>query len=203
MYVFRDNEVLWQADRTSSWFPCLGALHAILHDGFWKSDHDFMIAFHSNFLSAMHGFRDNVVLFQAGYDVIVISLPVGASRYFTWRILKEQPDFLIAFFSNVYLGCMPSRITRFCCKPDMTSSWFLRQGAFHANLHDGFWKSDHDFLIAFHSNFLSVIYGFRDNVVLFQAGCDVIVISPPRDAARNFWLPILKGWPRFYISVAL
>jgi len=33
----------------------------------------------------------------------------------------------------------------------MTSSWFLRQGSLHAILHNGFWKSDYDFLIAFHS----------------------------------------------------
>jgi len=26
------------------------------------------MAFHSNFLSGMHGFRDNEVLLQAGYD---------------------------------------------------------------------------------------------------------------------------------------
>jgi len=30
------------------------------------------------------------------------------------------------------------------------------------------------------------MHGFRDKVVLFQAGCDVIVISPPGGAARNF-----------------
>jgi len=28
----------------------------------------------------MHGFRDNEVLLQAGYDVIVISPPGGAAR---------------------------------------------------------------------------------------------------------------------------
>jgi len=36
------------------------------------------IAFLSNFLVAMHGFRDNEVLLQTGYDVIVISPPGGA-----------------------------------------------------------------------------------------------------------------------------
>jgi len=52
----------------------------------------------------------------------------------------------------------------------MTSSWFLRQGALHAILHDGFWKSAYNFLIAFHNNFLSGMHGFRDNEVLLQAG---------------------------------
>jgi len=43
----------------------------------------------------MHGFRDNEVLLQAGYDVVVISPPEGASSYFTWRILKGQPRLYI------------------------------------------------------------------------------------------------------------
>jgi len=42
----------------------------------------------------------------------------------------------------------------------MTSSWFLGQGLLHAILHDEFWKSNHDFLIAFPSNVLSVMHGF-------------------------------------------
>jgi len=42
-----------------------------------------LIVSHSNFLSGMHGFRDNEVLLQAGYEVIVISPPGGALRYFT------------------------------------------------------------------------------------------------------------------------
>jgi len=44
--------------------------------------------------------RNNEVLLQARYDVIVISSPGGASRYFIWRNLKVRPDFLIAFHSN-------------------------------------------------------------------------------------------------------
>jgi len=121
-------------DMTSSWFLHQGSLHAILLDGFWKSEHDFLIAFHSNFLSVMLGFRDNEVLLPTGYDFI-ISLPPGA---------------------------------------------------LHVHFHDEFWKSDDDFLIVFHSNFLSGKHGFRDNLVLLQAGYDVIVISQPGDAARNF-----------------
>jgi len=90
-----------------------GALHSHAHDGFWKCDHDFLIASRSNFLSGMHDFRDNDVLLQAGYDVIVISPP----------------------------------------------------GVLYAILHDWFWKNDHDFLIAFRSNFISGMHGFRDNEV--------------------------------------
>jgi len=75
---------------TLSWFLRQGSPLRYLHDGFWKSDHDFLIALHSNFLSGMHGFQDNEVLLQAGYDVIVISQPGVAPRYFTWRILKGR-----------------------------------------------------------------------------------------------------------------
>jgi len=43
---------------------------------------DFLIASHSNFLSGMNCFRDNEVLLQAGFDVIVISPPGSAARTF-------------------------------------------------------------------------------------------------------------------------
>jgi len=70
----------------------------------------------------------------------------------------------------------------------MTSSWVIREGALHATLHDGFWKSEHDFLMAFHCNFLSGMHGFWENEVLLQAGYDVIVISPQGSAARDFFI---------------
>jgi len=101
-------------------------LNAIFYDGFWKSDHDFLIVFHINFSSGMHGFRVNEVLLQGGYGVIMISPLGGASGDF----------------------------------------------------YDGFWKSDHDFLIVFHINFLSGMHGFRDNEVFLQGWYDVIMISP-------------------------
>jgi len=85
----------------------------------------------------------------------------------------------------------------------MTSSRFLRQGALHAILHDGFWKSDHVFLIAFYSNFFSVMHGFRYNEVLLRAGYDDMVIFPPRSASHYFTWRILKGRPRIYIHVQL
>jgi len=80
-----------QPDMRSSSVLHQGALHAIFLEGFWKSDHEFLIASLSDFLSGMHGFRDNEVLLHAGYDVVVISPPGVASRYFTWRILKKRP----------------------------------------------------------------------------------------------------------------
>jgi len=89
MHGFRDYKVLLQAGYDAIKINLPGAHHAILYDGFWKSDHDFLIVFHSNFLSGMHAYRDNEVLLQGGYDVIVISTPWGdASDEFWWLILK-------------------------------------------------------------------------------------------------------------------
>jgi len=66
----------------------------------------------------------------------------------------------------------------FYCQPDMTSAFVLHQGALHTRLHDGFQKRTHDFVIAFHSNFIFGMHGFRDNEVVLQAGYDLIAISP-------------------------
>jgi len=95
-------------------------------------------------------------------------------------------------YSNFLSAMYVSEITMFNCKYDMTSSWFLHQGALYAIYMTGFWKSDHDFLIAFQSNFLCGMHGFPDNEVLLQAGHDVIVISPPGVALRYFAWRILK-----------
>jgi len=102
----------------------------------------------------MHGFRDNEVLLQAWYDVIVISTPRVAAGNFSWRILKERPWLLIAFHYSIttfYLGCMVSEITGFDFKYDVTVISLL--GAFQAIFHDGIWKSDHAFLSVVNGNF--------------------------------------------------
>jgi len=145
------NEIMWfycKPDMTSSQFRRKRALHAILQNGFWNSNHNFLIVKYSNFLSAMY----------------------------------------------------VSELTRFYCQPDMSSSSVLRQGALHAPFHGGFWKSDHDFLIEFHSNFLSVTNGFRDNEDLLQAGYDVIVISPPGGASRYLQDGFCKSDHNFLIA---
>jgi len=126
-------------------------VQATFHGGFWKSDQDLLIVFHSNFLSGMH----------------------------------------------------VSDTTRFYCKPDMTLSWFLRQGALHVISFDGFWKRDHDFLIALHSNFLSGSHGFRDNEVLLPTGNDVIVLSPLGGISYRFCWWNLKERLQFYYHVSL
>jgi len=53
----------------------------------------------------------------------------------------------------------------------MTSSLFLRQEAFHAILHGGFWKSDTDFMFMFNWHFLSILNGL-DVIWLFVFGWD-------------------------------
>jgi len=138
-----------QPDMTSSWFLRQGVLHAIFNDRFWKCYHDFLIVFHSNLLSGMHGFRHNEVSMKVWYDVVVISPPRALNEIF----------------------------------------------------HHGFWKSDHDLLMAFLSNFSSGMRGFRDNEVLLQAGYDVIVISPLGGASGDFSWGILKERPWLTDSV--
>jgi len=112
MHGFRDNEVLLQAEydvitSPPPWYDVIvifppGAIHANFHDGFWKRVFDFLIAFHSNFLSAMHGFQANEVLLPSGYDVIVRPAPGGAARYSHNGFWKSDHDFLIAFHSNAW-----------------------------------------------------------------------------------------------------
>jgi len=56
---------------------------------------------------------------------------------------------------------MVSEITRFYCKTDMTSSWFLRKAAFHTDFVDGIWKSDHSFfIIMLHLHFSHISHRF-------------------------------------------
>jgi len=121
-----------------------------------------MIVIHSNFLAARHGFW-GITRLCCQPDMSSSSvLREGAlhAPFYDW-LWKSDHDFVIAFHSNFYLGCI-SEITRFYCKPDMTSLWILRQGALHAFFHDCFWKIDHDLMIVIYSNFLSVMLGFRD-----------------------------------------
>jgi len=82
MHGFRDNEDLWQARYDVIMISPPGGFHAIIHDEFCKSNYDFLIVIHSNFLYAMNGFWDNEVLLPTIHDVIVSPLPGGAARDF-------------------------------------------------------------------------------------------------------------------------
>jgi len=79
MHGFRDNDVLVPTVSVVNASPPQFALLAISRDGFWNSEHDYLIVNQSNFSTGMHGFPDNEVYLQAGYDIIVISPLRGAS----------------------------------------------------------------------------------------------------------------------------
>jgi len=142
----------------------------------------------------MPGFLNSEVLLQVGYDVIVISPLGGAFSELTWRILKKRPrlpDILIVFHSNFYVGCVVSEKARFYCKSNFPMTFYknllswihgfrnnevLLQARYDVivsfslvgasgEFHDGIWKSDHDFLIVFHSNLLSVMQGFPSTLL--------------------------------------
>jgi len=93
MHGFWDIKVLLQGEYDVIVISLLGGASGDFYDRFWKSDHDFLITFYSNYLSGMLCFRDNEVLLQAVYDVIVISPLADVSHRFCWRNLKEQPQF--------------------------------------------------------------------------------------------------------------
>jgi len=151
----------------------------------------------------MHGFRDNEVLLQGGYDVIVISPLRGASSKFSWRDSERaNVTSWLRSIPTFYLGCIISEIMSYYCKPAMTLSWFVPWGGLLANFNDGFWKSDLDFLMTFHCNFLSGMHGFRDKQVLLLTGYDVIVISRLRGALRYLTWQILKERPWLPDSVS-
>jgi len=80
MHGFRDNEVLLPTGYDVIVISPLGGASGDFFDGFCKSDHDFLIVFHTNFSS---GFRDNEVLLQTVSDITVISPLGGASGDFS------------------------------------------------------------------------------------------------------------------------
>jgi len=100
MHGFRDNEVSLQPSVLRQ-----RALHALVYDGFWKNNHDFMIVFHFNCFSGMHGFRDIDGLSHAGYDVIVIYPPSWASRDFQDGFWKKSQDFM-KVIDSTFLAAM-------------------------------------------------------------------------------------------------
>jgi len=98
MHGFRDNDVLLPTRYDVIVSPQPGGDSGdffMTDSDFWKSEHDFLIVIHSNFLSVMHGFWANEALLPTGYDVIVIS-PLGAFHTgFVDRIWKSDPSFII------------------------------------------------------------------------------------------------------------
>jgi len=76
MHGFRDNKVVLPTGHDVIVISQPGgALHAIFHEVFWKSDHDFMTVVHSTFYLRWMVY-EILRFFPTGYDVIV-SLPPG------------------------------------------------------------------------------------------------------------------------------
>jgi len=94
---------------------------------------------------------------------------------------------------------MVSEIIRFYCKPDMTSSWFVRQGALHTILWWPILTGRLWFILVLHWNYTSIMHRFCFNELFMFAGNDVIAILSLGGASGNFWLRILKGRPDFIL----
>ena len=89
MLRFRDNDVFLLTGTDDMMQKPLGALHTVSNDGCWKSDHGFLLAFNSNFISIMQRFRKNDVFLLTGNYVMVIFQLGGAVHNFRWWILKR------------------------------------------------------------------------------------------------------------------
>ena len=57
------------------------------------------------------------------------------------------------------------------------------------------------FILVFNNNDMSIMHSFRFNQVFPLAGNAVIVLSPQGGGAAEFYVRILKGQQRLYISV--
>jgi len=55
MQGVRDNDVLLQAGYDVIMISLLGGFQAIFHDGFWKSDHDYLLVVNGNFCPNSNG----------------------------------------------------------------------------------------------------------------------------------------------------
>jgi len=70
-----------------------------------------------------------------------------------------------------------SKIKWFYFKPDVISSWFLRQGRCTQFFDCRFWKGDPYFISVLHCNYTSIVHRFWFNELFMFAGNDVIAIS--------------------------
>jgi len=81
----------------------------------------------------------------------------------------------------------------------MTSLWFLRQGALHTHFRDGFWRSDHDFLIASHCNFYLGCMVFEIKWFYFKPYVTSSWFLRQGALHAIFWLRFWKGDPDFIL----
>jgi len=158
-----------------------------------------MIVINSNFLSAMHGFRENEVFCKPEMTSSWFLRQGAHNAFFHDRFWKSDHDLL----SNFSSGMHGFRDNEVLLPTGYDVIMISPPGGASSNFHDEFWKSDHDFLIAFHSNFLSGMHGFRYNEVLLPTGYDVIVISPLSGVSHRFCWRKLKERLQFHIHVSL
>jgi len=109
---------------TSSSVLRLGALHANFQGGFWNSDHDYLIAFHSKYLSRIHGFRDWVVFSSRLWRHRDFSVRGHCTQFFDCRFCKGDPDFILVLHRNYTSIVYRFHVCRKWCHSD-----FVTRGA--------------------------------------------------------------------------
>jgi len=113
----------------------------------------------------MHGFRDNEVLLQAGYDVIVISPPADC------RFWKGDPDFILVLHYN-YMSVVHSfRFNELFMFAGNDVIAISSLGELHVISDYGFRNGDPDFIFMFNWHFLCILNRL-EVIQLFLFGWD-------------------------------
>ena len=73
--TIRYNQVLWLAENDVIVFSPLRSAAGEVNAIYARGDHNFILVFNSNITSTVHCFRYTLVLFSAGNDVTILSLP--------------------------------------------------------------------------------------------------------------------------------
>jgi len=169
------------------------AHQVIFHHGFWKKDHDFLIVIHSNFLCVIHGFRDNEVFWQAGYDVIFSPSPGSAERTFSWRILNERPWLPDCVHSNFLFGTHGFQDNEIILQAGYDVIVIFRWAAFYTGFVEGMWKIDPIFIIMVHISRISYRFELIWHYIL-AGNCPVwpmgvFMVKHPQIWQLNIYLP--------------
>jgi len=127
---------------TSSSVLHQGKRHTLFHDRFWKSDHDFLTAFHCNFYLGC--VVSEITRFYCKSDMTSFCDFSARGRFRQFFMTYSERATMTSWYRSIvtfYLGCIVYEIMRFYCQADMTSSSFLCYGALQAVFHDGFWAT--------------------------------------------------------------
>jgi len=149
---FMVSELTWfncQSDMTSSSVLGQVALHPYFQDGFWLANGvPYSLFIWDALFPILRGYTANGIWRHRDF--------AGKGR-FTRYFIKIDRDFLIAFPNKNFTA-----MNGFREKEVFLLTWFafmsvISQIALNVHFHDGFWKNYYDFLMAFHSNFSSVM----------------------------------------------